>query len=1108
MPTDTLTAPAPRRWSARNVTAVLGPTNTGKTHLAIERMLGHESGLIGLPLRLLAREVYARVAARAGENQVALVTGEEKIVPPQPRYWVSTVEAMPRETDAAFVAIDEVQLAGDLERGHVFTDRLLNLRGSQETLLLGAATMRGIIEELLPGVHIVTRPRMSLLTYSGQKKLTRLPERSAVVTFSADEVYAVAELIRRQRGGAAVVLGALSPRTRNKQVELFQSGDVGFLVATDAIGMGLNLDLDHVAFAANRKYDGYQHRPLTAAELAQVAGRAGRHMRDGTFGVTGRVDPFPDALVEAIESHRFEPVRTLQWRSDALDFSSIAALKASLDVTAPTRGLTRAPAAVDQVALETVVRDPEVADLVAGPADVQRLWDVCRLPDYRRIAPAQHAELVADIFRFIAGGGTMPEDWIASQVRQATSTEGDIDTLSARIAQIRTWTFVANQPEWLADPAVWREETKAVEDALSDALHERLTQRFVDRRTSVLMRRLRENTMLEAEIAPSGDVLVEGQHVGVLQGFRFTPDVRAEGADAKALKTTAQKVLIQAIAERAERFAKAGDQEIVLSADAYLRWQGEPVARLVAGDEAMKPRFLLLADEELAGPPRDLAEARVTAWLSAQTARHLKPLVDLGGDESLAGMARGIAFRLVENLGLIDRRDVAEEIRGLDQDARASLRRHGVRFGAHHIYIPALLKPGPSGFLAQLWALKHRTPEVEGLAEVQSISAAGRTSVSVDPAVDPEIYRRFGFRIYGPRAVRIDILERLADLIRPALAWRPGGASERPAGAMADGRGFVVTPAMTSLLGASGEDIAMILRGLGYRSEMRPRPPEPSVPVDPIVEPVPSTVADTAQETASAAALDPTSEAIQEVPAPSAEGGGVPGAPGEPPDAPREEPREDPHPQTPPAEDPQPVEPPVQEPPAEEPPAEEPPQREPPAEDPPVEEPPIEEPPAEDPPFEKPPVEEPNPAPGVTMQASEDGTPPSAQSPDGVEQPGAEAEPEMVEVWRPAPAGGRRNDNRRPRRRTAQAGSGDGQTAPETREERQDRPARQGRPRRERKDGEGRRKGPQRRNNDEGTQPRRYEQPPRPPRERPADPDSPFAALAALKRDMEKTKSE
>ncbi len=818
------------------MTAVLGPTNTGKTHLAIERMLGHESGMIGLPLRLLAREVYGRVAARAGEDKVALVTGEEKILPVEPRYWVSTVEAMPRETDAAFVAIDEVQIAADLERGHGFTDRLLSLRGSQETLLLGAATMRGIIEQLLPGVHVVTRPRMSVLSYSGQKKLTRLPERSAIVAFSGDEVYAVAELMRRQRGGAAVVLGALSPRTRNAQVEIYQSGDVDFLVATDAIGMGLNLDLDHVAFASNRKYDGFQFRELTAAELGQIAGRAGRHMHDGTFGVTGRVDPFPDPLVEALETHRFEPVRTIQWRNNALDFSSVAALKASLEEPPKVDGLTRAQPADDQKALEALMRDEEIADRASGPDSVRRLWAVAQLPDYRKISPAQHAELVGEIFRFVVDGGVVPEDWIADQIRQANRTDGDIDTLSSRIAQIRTWAFVANQPDWLAEPATWREEAKTAEDNLSDALHERLTQRFIDRRTSVLMRRMRESDTLEAEITPSGDVMVEGHHVGVLQGFRFTPDLQAEGAEAQTLRGAAQKALAAALNDRAARLARAGDSEIVLSIDGFLRWLGEPIARLVAADDALRPRPVLLADEQLSGASREAVDKRVNAWLTTHIGTALKPLIDLAGDEGLAGIARGIAFQLVESLGILERRSVLSEVRGLDQNARAGLRRHGVRFGAYHIYVPALLKPGPGALAAQLWALKHKSLDLPGLAELPGISGSGRTSVAVEPTFEPELYRRFGFRIYGGRAVRIDILERLADLIRPALSWSTGTEGERPPGAIDAGRGFTVTQAMTSLLGASGEDMSVILKGLGYRMERMAKPPE--------LEPAPGPEAD------------------------------------------------------------------------------------------------------------------------------------------------------------------------------------------------------------------------------------------------------------------------
>lgn len=808
----------PHPVRSRGVTAVLGPTNTGKTHLAIERMLGHSSGIIGLPLRLLAREVYGRVAARAGEDQVALVTGEERIVPPNPRYWVCTVEAMPRETDAAFAAIDEVQLAGDLERGHIFTDRILSLRGREETLLLGAATIRPLIEKLLPGVAVVTRPRMSQLSYSGQKKITRLPRRSAVVAFSAGEVYAIAELIRRQRGGAAVVLGALSPRTRNAQVALYQSGDVDFLVATDAIGMGLNLDVDHVAFASRRKFDGYQFRDLSSAEMAQIAGRAGRHTRDGTFGVTGRVDPLDDDLVEMLETHAFQPMSVLQWRNPDLDFTSLADLKASLELVPSEEGLTRAPPATDVAALEAASGNEEVIELASSEARLRLLWEVCQVPDYRKIAPANHADLVCQLYSFLAHG-RIPVDWFSAQVALTDNTEGDIDTLANRIAHVRTWTFVAHKADWLDDPVHWQELTRAIEDRLSDALHEKLTQRFVDRRTSVLMRRLRENAMLDAEITPDGDVMVEGHVVGHLHGFRFAPDASAEGPDGKALRNAAQKALAGEIQRRAERLAAAANEAFVLSSDGSIRFEGEAVARLVAGSEVLKPGMVLLADGELTGPPRDKVEARIGLWLASHIRLLLKPLVDLAGDESLQGTARGLAFRLVESLGILDRREVAEEVRNLPQEARAGLRRHGVRFGAYHVFVPALLKPAPSGLLAMLWALKEGGLDRPGLAELAQHASAGRTSIPVDPAIPRALYRASGFRVVGPRAVRIDILERLADIIRPLLAQRGGGV-QRPDGAV-EGDGFVVTSAMTSLLGCAGEDFAAVLRSLGYRSEKR-----------------------------------------------------------------------------------------------------------------------------------------------------------------------------------------------------------------------------------------------------------------------------------------------
>ncbi len=805
--------------SGRGVTAVLGPTNTGKTHLAIERMVAHGSGIIGLPLRLLAREVYQRVCEKVGVQHVALVTGEEKIVPPGARYSVCTVEAMPRETDAAFVAIDEVQIADDLERGHIFTDRILHLRGREETLLLGAGTMRGILEKLLRGISVVTRPRMSHLAYSGAKKITRLPRRSAIVAFSADEVYAIAELIRRQRGGAAVVLGALSPRTRNAQVELYQSGDVDYLVATDAIGMGLNLDVDHVAFAQERKFDGFQYRGLTPAELAQIAGRAGRHVRDGTFGVTGQVNDFDEEIVSKIEAHDFQPVRVLQWRTAAFDFSSLENLRKSIETPAPVEGLIKALPGVDAQALEFLARDPQIRDTATTPKNVETLWDACALPDYRRIAPAQHADIISAIYLDLVRNGHVDEDYLARQVRLSDRTEGDIDTLSHRIAQIRTWTFVSHRPGWLADPTHWQEKTRDIEDRLSDALHERLTKRFVDRRTSVLMKRLREDTMPEAEISKGGEVLVEGHHIGDLQGFRFSADSRANGEEAKAVRAAAQKVLAGEFETRAERFAATPNGDLAIGSDGIVRWIGAPVAALSATEDFLKPRAVLLADEQLTGPMRDKVQARVDRFVAYQIDTLLEPLTNLKKDEQLSGMARGVAFRLLENFGLLDRREVADDVKALDQDARRAMRRLGVRFGAYHIFLPALLKPAPAGLLTLLWALGSDGRDKPGYGDVVQSMAAGRTSMPIDPSFDKIFYKLAGFRHLGRRAVRVDILERLADLIRPALSWK-AGSGQRPDGAY-DGQNFIVTPAMMSILGATADDMEEVLKGLGYRFEKK-----------------------------------------------------------------------------------------------------------------------------------------------------------------------------------------------------------------------------------------------------------------------------------------------
>ncbi|MCC0056895.1 MAG: helicase [Rhodobiaceae bacterium] len=804
---------------ARGVTAVLGPTNTGKTHLAIERMLGHASGVIGLPLRLLAREVYDRVVERAGAEAVALVTGEERIKPDNPRYWVATVEAMPRDIDPAFLAVDEVQLAADLDRGHIFTDRILSARGREETLLLGSHTMQPILERLLPGLNVIRRPRFSQLTYAGERKLTRLPRRSAIVAFSAEEVYAIAELIRRQRGGAAVVMGALSPRTRNAQVEMYQAGEVDFLIATDAIGMGLNLDVDHIAFASTRKFDGFQRRDLTAAEMAQIAGRAGRHMRDGTFGVSGRAPaPEPD-IVQRIEAHEFPHVELLQWRSTRLDFSTLAALRASLDVPPTEAGLVRAPLRDDVLALDHASRDATVGALATSREAVERLWSVCQVPDYRKIAPANHGDLISDIYRHLMADGRIPDEWFAEQVAFCDRSDGDIDAIANRISHIRTWTFIANREDWLADPVHWQETTRAIEDKLSDLLHERLTQRFVDRKTGALTRRLRENGSLDAVIGDNGRVDVEGHHVGMLSGFRFVLAPGDAGADQKALRRAAMRALETELNDRAQQLAAATDSEFALNGAAQITWRGEPVARLAPGDRLLAPAILPLLDEQVPTPHREQIAERLKRFLDAKLRETFKPLFEIAEDEGLTGPARGVGFQLVEALGVLERAPLADILRDLDQPSRALLRRHGVRFGAHHVFLPVLMKPAPRKLAAELWALGRPEGEISALRQIAALAFSGRTSIDAVAGAPEAAYPLMGFRLTGPRAIRIDILERLADLIRAATSYKPGDAIV-PEGAV-DGRTFTTTLAMMSLAGAAGDEFAALMKGLGYQPQKR-----------------------------------------------------------------------------------------------------------------------------------------------------------------------------------------------------------------------------------------------------------------------------------------------
>jgi len=805
MSSDAVTALTQREFGAggdviaaggASVTAVLGPTNTGKTHYAVERMLGYRSGVIGFPLRLLAREIYDRIVAARGPREVALITGEEKIVPKDARYFCCTVEAMPLDLRPEFLAVDEIQLCDDPDRGHVFTDRLLRARGVHETLFLGAETMRGRIQALIPQARFLTRPRFSTLAYAGSKKISRLPARSAVVAFSADSVYAIAELIRRQRGGAAVVMGALSPRTRNAQVALYQNGDVDHLVATDAIGMGLNLDVRHVAFAGLSKFDGRRIRPLEAQEVGQIAGRAGRHMNDGTFGVTGEAGALDPDVVDAVESHSYQPVRQLQWRNHRLEFGTVPALLASLEAPPPAPGLVRAREADDVATLRALWSDPAIRDRARGGAAVRLLWDVCQIPDFRKTLASDHAALSRRIYEFLLSeSAAIPADWMETQVRRLDRTDGDIDTLSKRLAYIRTWTYVSNRGRWLDDPETWRGRTRDVEDRLSDALHERLTQRFVDRRTSILLRRLKQKESLVAEVNANGEVTIEGELVGRLDGFRF----RVEGAgtaEARRLESASLQALQAEFARRADRFYNSPDTEIDVTEQGGLMWGDAAVGRLEAGADPLTPRVIPFVEDDVDQGVREKVERRLTHWINRRIAALFEPMITLRDDPAVTGLARGVAFRLVERLGVMPRAEAAADVKSLDQEARGLLRKHGVRFGQHTIFMPALLKPAPTRFRIVLWGLSEK------LDEIPSPPPPGLVTIPATPGAPEGYYERAGYRRAGSRAIRIDMLERLADMIRP-LDTRGG---------------FEATADMLSITGCTLDQFAELMGGLGYKA--------------------------------------------------------------------------------------------------------------------------------------------------------------------------------------------------------------------------------------------------------------------------------------------------
>jgi len=761
------------------VRAILGPTNTGKTYLAIERMCGHSSGVIGFPLRLLAREVYDRVCVMKGAAQVALLTGEERIVPPGARYFLCTAESMPVpggdghhagefQRDFAFAAIDEAQLGIDPERGHVFTDRMLRVRGREETLILGSATLKPIVRELLPDAEIVSRPRFSTLRYAGSVKLSRLPSRSAVVAFSAEQVYALAEMLRRFRGGAAVVMGALSPATRNAQVAMFQRGEVDYLVATDAIGMGLNMDVTHVAFAGLEKFDGHRDRRLTIAEMAQIAGRAGRHQQDGSFGTLGfgpqEHAAFSDEEVAAIEDHRFRPLDFVYWRNSELDFTDVRALIASLESKSDDPLLRPAPEAIDLAVLKICAEDPAIA--VRRGAQARRLWAVCGLPDFRKIGPMHHSRMVRRLFSYIGEGGHIPHEWFAAEVARLDNVSGDIEALADRLAGIRSWAYIAHRADWLKEPAKWAERTREVEARLSDALHERLTQRFVDRRTAVLVRDIgaRGADALPVTVAADGEVSVGPEPIGHLAGFDFRVDPAARFADKRLLLAAAERRLGDELDRRANALVDASDDAFELVTDESgalaVGWEGHLLARLAPGRSMLEPALRTARPlDRLSAQSRAALRSRLESWLDSQIGRYLqalKLLASAATDPANSPGVRALAAMLTDAGGVLPRKAVLGAIAHLEQLDRRAIHRLKVRLGPLDVYLVPLLKP-----LAQRW--RAALLAVRNGQAMPGLPPAGAATLGpeADPRGAAHAYRRLG-RTW----IRIDLADRLASHAR------------------------------------------------------------------------------------------------------------------------------------------------------------------------------------------------------------------------------------------------------------------------------------------------------------------------------------------------------
>ena len=804
------------------VKALLGPTNTGKTYYAMDRMLSHSSGIIGFPLRLLARENYDKAVSKVGKSKVALVTGEEKIIPPKAKYFCCTVESMPLERPFSFVAIDEIQLAADPDRGHLFTDRILNMRGTEETVLLGAETIKPLLQKILPNCSIEIRPRLSILSYIGVKKLTRLKPRTAIVAFSIPEVYKIAELIRTKKGGAAIVMGALSPRTRNAQVDLYQNGQVDYLIATDAIGMGLNMDIDHVAFASDTKFDGKIPRHLNPPEIAQIAGRAGRHSRNGSFGVVEDHLKFDEETIEQIENHSFFPLKNIWWRNSELNFSSLKGLVSSLEAYPPFNFMRRKVGALDALCLNHLSEISSIKNKINNKEALTLLWDVCQIPDFSNSLSGVHFSLLEKTFELLLANEKLDNEWIKSQLNRLNRFDGEIDTLLNRISNIRTWTFITHRQKWIDESEYWQNEAKTIEDKLSDELHNRLTQRFVDKRIVILNKTLKDHSNLEALIRLDGKVIVEGEEVGLLKGFEFIPSL-SEGEKAGPILYAARKILPKEIERRVRELLMSDNAAFKFGDDGSIVWQNNKVAKLTNGEILYSPKVIIINSEFLSFEQIKQIEIRVNEAIEknienilSEAIKLKNPILDFEQqksesekhhngsvkkndnekklDESISGKALGIAYQVYEGIGSAQINNLSMSIANLSEIDKRNLARLGLRLGVETIYLPNLLKPAAIKLRALLWSVHNQDFPKD------AVPPDGRVSIKTLPNVKKEFYRALGFVPLGNMALRADIAERLSALIR--IEARTGQ--------------FKINEAMLSIAGSTKIQMEEILYDLGY----------------------------------------------------------------------------------------------------------------------------------------------------------------------------------------------------------------------------------------------------------------------------------------------------